>query len=136
MAYFKWDESCSVRVPEFDQHHQHMFSLGNQLADAMTSGQGEPAVSNILDELVAYTQFHFAAEERFMREEGFLALTQHEAEHLELTRRVFDFQERHRRGQAKLSIELILFLREWLTEHILVTDKKYGLNRLTIPPIT
>jgi hemerythrin len=129
MALFKWDESCSVRVPEFDQHHQHIFSLGNRLAEAIISGPAQLATAGILDELVSYTQFHFAAEETFMREEGFCALAQHEAEHTAIASQVLDFQVRQKMGNSELPIELILFLREWLTHHILNTDMKYGLTR-------
>jgi hemerythrin len=36
-----------------------------------------------------------------------------------------DFQKRYQAGQVALSVEMMNFLKDWLTNHIVETDKRY-----------
>jgi hemerythrin len=60
-----------------------------------------------------------------MRIFDYSAYEEHKQYHQELTRQVKDFNEKFRSGKATLSMELLSFLRKWLTNHIMVEDKKY-----------
>ena len=59
-----WNSSLVNGVSRFDQQHQRLVALVNQLYKAMKSGQGKGAVGAVLDELVEYTATHFADEEK------------------------------------------------------------------------
>jgi hemerythrin len=133
VALFAWDQSCSVNVPEFDRHHQHLYTLVNRLHEAMLAGQAKTTTSGILDELISYTQSHFAAEEAFMTARAFPGLAQHKAEHAALTGQVLDFRERYRSGTAPITLELMHFLRDWLVNHIQRSDKLYSLLDVARP---
>jgi hemerythrin-like metal-binding protein len=126
MALFSWDETYSVNNPEFDRHHQHLYSLVNRLHDAMLSGQAKETMSGILDELISYTQGHFAAEEAFMIARAFPGLAAHKAEHTKLAGQVLEFRDRFRAGGAPITLELMHFLRDWLQNHIQRSDKLYS----------
>ena len=89
-------------------------------------GQGEDVLHRVFHELVSYTQTHFAAEERFMLSHRFGGFLSHKAEHERLTKQVVDFQREFRAGKIALSISLMDFLKSWLAEHIMGTDKKYS----------
>ncbi|MCL6546406.1 MAG: hemerythrin domain-containing protein [Bryobacteraceae bacterium] len=70
MAFLDWQEAYSVKVPELDQQHQRLVGMLNRLHDALRAG-GDPAVAQkVVEELVLYTQHHFAAEERLMETSG------------------------------------------------------------------
>jgi len=133
MALFTWDESCSVNVPEFDRHHQHLYCLVNSLHDAMTRGQARSALAPILDELISYTKSHFLAEEAFMLARAYPGLAAHKAEHAALTSQVLEFRERFSEGKAPITLELMHFLRDWLINHIQRSDKLYGGLNATRP---
>jgi hemerythrin len=53
-------------------------------------------------------------------------LTAHRTKHDDLTRQVEDFVARYERGESSLNIQLLNFLRDWLTKHIQVEDRQYG----------
>jgi hemerythrin-like metal-binding protein len=126
VALFAWDETCSVNVPEFDRHHQHLYTLVNRLHDAMLAGHAKETMCGILDELISYTQGHFAAEEAFMIARAYPGLNAHKAEHAKLCEQVVEFRERFRSGGAPITLELMHFLRDWLQNHIQRSDKLYS----------
>jgi len=46
--------------------------------------------------------------------------------HDNLTKQVIDFYNNYQKGNAAISIDLMHFLSDWLTKHIVVEDKKYS----------
>jgi len=46
--------------------------------------------------------------------------------HRNLTKQVEEFVERYEQGASTLSLQLMTFLSDWLTNHIQKTDKEYG----------
>jgi hemerythrin-like metal-binding protein len=125
-----WNESCSVNVPEFDKDHQHLYSLVNSLHDAMLAAKAREALSDLLDELISYSQSHFVNEESFMAARNFPGLAAHAAEHAQLTQQVLEFRERFRSG-TPITLGLMHFLREWLAQHIECSDKLYCVPNAT-----
>ena len=126
MPIFKWDDSFSVGIKEFDGHHKKLMDLINQLHDAMAQGKGQVELEVILAELVNYTHTHFASEERAMVQYGLPRMAIHKAAHDALTKKVLDFQKQFKEGKLGLTIQVISFLKEWLTDHIMKEDKLYG----------
>lgn len=123
---FEWDPSYSVSVQLLDRHHQHLFGLVNGLHFAMLNQQGTAVLAATLEELVTYTRMHFVAEEVLMEAFSFPGYLQHRMEHERLTRTVTEFQSQFLSGQERLSVQLMEFLKSWLADHILGTDKKYS----------
>lgn len=126
MALFAWNEKYTVKVEEFDQHHQKLMSLINQLHAYMMQGQGRTVVEPILGELREYTRYHFSAEEMKMARYAFPGLMEHKAQHKSLSERLDTFYERYMKGEEELTIDLFMFLKEWLLRHIALEDKQYG----------
>jgi hemerythrin-like metal-binding protein len=52
--------------------------------------------------------------------------SQHIEEHERFSQRVVEIQKEFQRGKTNLSLEVMQFLKNWLTEHILKTDAAYG----------
>ncbi len=126
MPIILWNDSYSVRVREIDEQHQRLIALINALYEAMTSGRGKDVLSSTLSELVDYTRSHFSYEEQRMRACQYPDYAAHKKEHEALTERVVQLQKRHEMGEAALTVEVMVFLKEWLTNHILEKDKKYS----------
>jgi hemerythrin len=92
----------------------------------MQAGHAKDSLGRILDELVKYTQVHFAREEKFFEQTGYPAAAPHKQEHDTLTRQVLDVQQKYMAGAtATLSIDVLRFLKNWLLNHIQVNDQKY-----------
>jgi hemerythrin len=126
MALLDWSLSLSVDVPEMDAQHKKLFGLLNDLNEAMKQGRTRDEMVRVFDELVRYTQTHFASEERFLASIGYPDLAQHKKEHAELMGQVAAFKADYDAGKAMISIKLLGFLRDWVRNHIQKTDKEYG----------
>jgi hemerythrin len=50
----------------------------------------------------------------------------HKAEHDKLTVKVLEYKKKFENNEILISVELLNFLRDWLTNHIMKTDRKYG----------
>lgn len=134
MPLVTWTDSYSVNVTVFDKHHQHLFSLLNDLHDAMLGGRGKDVLQKTIAELVSYTQNHFTAEEAALKRTGYPDLERHRAEHQRFAAQVQQFATDFASGKAMLTLEVLNFLRQWLQNHIVGTDQRYGahLNRNAI----
>ncbi|HTP13088.1 MAG TPA: bacteriohemerythrin, partial [Bacteroidota bacterium] len=77
-------------------------------------------------ELVAYTKVHFQTEEDFFKKFAYPGYAQHKTQHDKLAQQVLDFQQQYKSGRSMFTIELMNFLKNWLSGHILGTDKNYS----------
>ncbi len=126
MALIAWSDSLSVKVKQFDDQHKKLVDMVNQLFDAMKTGKGSQVMGDILKQLISYTQTHFAAEERLMKQYGYPDMEAHKKEHNALVMQVLDLQKQFQEGKAVLTQNVLTFLRDWLSWHIQGDDKKYG----------
>jgi hemerythrin len=121
---FEWKQNYSLGHGAIDSQHQRLFELANHLHAAMTQGKGKDKVSETLRNLVDYTKTHFANEESLMQTHHYPDYAHHKADHDALTERVTAFQKEFAAGHVQMSVELLQFLKDWLTNHIGETDRK------------
>ena len=126
MLPIKWDEKYSVHVKEIDNQHKDLFSLFNKLQNGMTTGTSKVELEQILTELIDNTVIHFATEEKLMQRFSYIGYIEHKRTHDNLIAEAKDLQEKFSHGKIVLSEEVSLFLSDWLTDHIIDIDKKYG----------
>lgn len=120
-----WTPEMSVGVEDFDQHHIVLFNIINKLAEAMSKGEAQNKLLSILDELVEYTDWHFAAEELIFDRYNYPHKENHKKIHksmLEKARQLYNDAEL---GKDVMSTEVLDFLQDWIVDHIMVVDKKY-----------
>ena len=126
---FAWSDRFLVGVSEIDGQHRRLIEMVSAFYAALDGRRpAKQALGELLKGLVEYTRYHFATEERLMALARFPDSQEHRAQHADFTRRVGDLMDRFSRGRLVLSIEATTFLREWLTDHILVSDKALGLH--------
>lgn len=126
MPFLTWNDKVhGVGVQRFDQEHQKLFAIINELHDAMRAGQGRLKVADILGRLTKYTVEHFAGEEAAMRAANYPGAASHAAEHAKLKNQVKTFLAELEAGKSMVTIELMNFLRDWLERHIQQSDRQY-----------
>jgi hemerythrin-like metal-binding protein len=123
MALMTWGAMLQLGYGDIDDQHKKLVELVNSLDDAMRAGKSREVLGGVLDELIKYTQFHFAFEEKLMDQYNISTTAAHKAEHQQLISDVATFQTKFESGSASVSTELMSFLRTWLSDHILKTDK-------------
>lgn len=126
MSFFTWEDRYSVNIAAMDEQHKRLVKMLNDLFEAMLSGKGREVVGKVLTDLVNYTKVHFSAEEELMRKNGYPDLLSHKKEHDALAKKAVELDQKFRTTKMSLTVETGNFLKDWLTNHILYTDKKYG----------
>lgn len=125
MPLFSWKEEYSVHVEELDHHHKKFIAILNELYDNCFERNKELMVGTKIDELIAYTKYHFAAEENFMKYVGYGGIEAHLRKHEKLTRKLQELKQLSNGNQLELTKELIVCLGKWILQHILEEDKQY-----------
>ena len=126
MPLITWSDNYSVKIAKFDNQHKNLVNIINDMHSAMGSGKGKELLKPTLEKLIDYTVKHFAEEESEMKRTGYHSYTSHKFEHDKLTRTVKELYSKINSGQTVLSMEVMNFLREWLTSHIVKVDKQYS----------
>lgn len=126
MAVIKWRDSYETGVEQFDQEHQKLVALVNLMFEAIRDKSTEEVVAQASTELVTYAVEHFAHEEQAMEALAYNDLEAHKEEHAQLRAKAEQFHARIAQKDPDAALEFYHFLREWLTNHILVCDMAYG----------
>jgi hemerythrin len=126
MPLFTWNDTYSVSVKSMDDQHKKLFNLINQLHDAMSAGKGKAIVGTVLDEMLDYTRTHFTAEEKVLEKVAYPGLPEQKKQHKIYVDKIIEMQQKLQGGSLTVSMEASQFLRDWLTNHIMVIDKKYA----------
>jgi hemerythrin len=126
MPLIEWTADLSVNVVLIDDQHKSLFGLLNQLYSAMKAGKPEQILKPLLDDLVHYAQVHFATEEMYMKQFEFPGYAEHCTEHQAFKERLLGFQSGLSAERFTLSMEIAGFLKNWVHDHISITDKRYS----------
>ncbi|MBF0178429.1 MAG: hemerythrin family protein [Magnetococcales bacterium] len=126
METLQWTDALSVGLAEIDNDHKKLVEMLNALIVASRDGSERIRIGKILDELISYTSWHFRHEERLMQTYRFKGFMAHKNEHAGLIEQAASLQKAFHANQAEITLEVLEFLRNWLTHHILETDLELG----------
>jgi len=126
MPVFEWNSSFELGIEEFDQHHKHLVGLLNETYDNFTGEANNEVLAAVLDKLIDYATYHFAAEEHWMGLNGYAGLYKQREDHNMFSRRIVEIQTDFDNARKSVMIEALVFLKEWLSDHILEDDADYG----------
>lgn len=125
---FEWTQEYSVENPLLDSQHQKLFDIINELFDSMTKKAELSKIEAIFASLESYGTEHFAEEEKLMRQASYPHLEAHQKEHADFFERIAQLKNQLRSGEKvyTVPIETLIFIRNWLKQHILHKDKLYA----------
>ena len=126
MGIITWGNELSIGIDGIDRQHKKLVDLINAIHDAMKQGKAKDIMAKVLKELTDYTVQHFSAEEQFMVKHQYPGYEAHREEHQKLIRKVLAITKDFEAGKLSISMEIMSFLKDWLKDHICVTDKKYA----------
>ncbi|HCT29918.1 MAG TPA: hemerythrin [Bacteroidales bacterium] len=125
MSFFKWEKTYAFGIEAIDKDHQMLVMIINELYEAMESGNSKKILNDIVYRLTDYAKNHFRREEMILKSIAYHEYDSHKAEHNDFINQVVVFKQKLDSGEIAFSVEVARFLREWLKEHILSSDKKY-----------
>ncbi|MBN2773672.1 MAG: hemerythrin family protein [Prolixibacteraceae bacterium] len=123
--FFKWTDQLSVGIQEIDNQHKKLVGLLNGLYQAFMNRQHVEVVGKIIDEMAAYAAYHFETEEKYFALFRYAESSAHIQEHLEFKQKVDEFILKFKKNNGALTYEVMNYLRKWLNNHIMISDKKY-----------
>jgi hemerythrin len=127
MDFIKWDESYELNIQEIDSQHRSLFRLVNKLHESLESSSQHLEIKVVLEELITYTKVHFRFEELFFARISFPMEDKesHKKEHQKFYKTVTEFQQQLLKNEEQLTIAVLDFLKDWLKNHILITDMHF-----------
>ena len=125
MPICTWTSKYSVGIEEIDKQHQKIVLLLNTLYDALKERKEKNQLESILNELVEYTNYHFEFEEELSEKCSNTDNITHIQEHNDLREQVMNFNNNIKAGKEVNAQEIIKFLIDWLTKHIMISDKEF-----------
>jgi hemerythrin len=128
----EWQEDLSVGDAQLDADHRSIFELIDHVQSAAESELDSTLVETALDQLVDYTDRHFAREEAFMRRIGYPDVERHHDKHQALINRVRALQDRLGQEDENVGEDLVVFLNDWWYVHIVQEDmafKRFAENK-------
>ena len=123
---FAWREAYSTHVPEMDLQHQKFFHLAEEFYKASAAGQSQLVLSGILADFAQHAAKHFQDEEALMEAADYPGLAVQRVKHRRLLAGVADFQAAYASGIFHRRGDFGSFLANWITDHILTEDRRYG----------
>ncbi len=121
----EWNDKYSLNISLIDEQHKKLFEIINKAIIAEKNSKVANDVLGILDEMTEYALKHFETEERYMKEFNFPEYQAHRNEHIDFTNNSIDYKNRVVSGDFQIINEILEYLKQWLVNHIQVTDKKY-----------
>ncbi len=125
------DPKYSIGIPEMDAQHARWIGLIEKFRSVgsvhLMERAGINAAIHALEQLLKYTQSHFASEEQFIAAHNYPALEAHKQQHRDLESvlvKLLDGARAHPTGGTPLKLNL--FATVWLLEHIMQEDDKYA----------
>ncbi len=116
-----WSNAYSIGDEKIDAEHQRLFDIANEL-NVCTN---KIHLTTILKELIKYTKFHFANEERFMRELNFSRIAEHKVLHQNLVEALNEVLKKISTQDMEETIfQLSILVNKNILQHILIEDKK------------
>lgn len=120
--FIRWSDISSVGINEIDDQHKELLNIFNELNETL----GNEDRKAVIDKLVKYTIIHFATEEIVMNISNYPDIEEHKKQHKALNDTVCGYINKYEHDPDLTNHDLLLFLKQWLTEHTIESDKKFG----------
>lgn len=127
MPLMVWNDRLSVGIEAIDRDHRKLVMLMNALYDAVNAGSGKDLIVPLMDELVAYCEYHFSHEEALFSRFNYPEALEHAFEHAAMAEWCEKTQSdlRDQRLPAP-SLHVITYLKDWVFDHIMGSDRRFG----------
>jgi hemerythrin len=122
-----WESKFLVDCEVIDNQHKGLVDMTNDLLQGCKAGNGKADVAFIktVRKAAEYAQIHFSTEEKYMLQVEYPDFAAHKKEHealvAEVVNQIKAFEENRNDPRVFAG-----FLKDWLMNHIAVSDKKYA----------
>jgi hemerythrin len=125
MRSLEWKESYSVGVQSLNDQHKVLIGHLNTIYQLFDSPDNKVPVGTLLTDLEQYAQIHFKSEEDLFTKYKYREFDKHALEHRFYEQKVSEFKTRFDSSDEKVTLDMLEFLADWLTGHIMGSDQEY-----------
>lgn len=121
---FTWNENYSVGFDEVDNQHKKFFILSDEVIKYIGDGECAENISSKIKELHNYALWHFNTEKIYMEKCRYEFVDEHLTDHAKILNKINSIQKDVGKFDSDFGSELMVILKDWFINHILVIDKK------------
>jgi hemerythrin len=131
----EWKDEYSIGIQLIDEQHKHLFEIGNSAFRLLNNHSHLDKYSEIhliIEDLFQYTKYHFKCEEEYMLEKNDHNYYSQKIEHEDFIKKIDSFKlDKIDQSKDKYIMKLILFIFDWILDHILKKDKLISIDLLS-----
>lgn len=109
-----------------DREHDIQIDLLRVLCNAANGGTDSAELGVILDQLIAYSEVHFASEELLMRMNSYDEYEDHADDHIRMLETLQEIATAHAAGNSALVAGKADQVLAFITNHIATRDKRFA----------
>jgi hemerythrin len=126
MFVTKWNAELLIGIPAIDQQHRQLVELLTEAYVGFVIGIN--IEKHVVDEVISGMTKCFEYEESWMVNNAYPELFEHKKEHDFFTQRLMEISRSYNQD-ANTSIDVLIFLNNWVNHHIRLTDAKLGMHQ-------
>jgi len=127
----EWTDKLATGISTIDSQHKELFKRINNLVTAIKEHRCKTEIDGTIKFLDDYARVHFSEEEKHMRDSNYGGLEEQREDHKKYLAALADLKEqasltRVLGGYYDLSATTNQVVVDWIVDHIMKLDMKYG----------
>ncbi len=123
---------AQMGLKDIDSQHEQLVECMSELLDGTKKMSASSSVKVALKRLRDYAKTHFAYEEQLMLNIEYPKVASHQQLHLVFFKKLDEFEIDVQGAQGLHATELLLFLKDWLIQHIAKEDRDYADHKIAL----
>lgn len=120
-----WNDSLNTGIKTIDDQHRKLFDFFNEFSKNLEINSTKQVLEDILQKMTDYVDYHFSTEEELFAQCKFPEAEKHIQQHDMFRKKVSEYIKKKSTKELQLSFEIIVFLSNWIIDHIKVSDREY-----------
>jgi len=124
-----WGKKYDVGIESINLQHKKIIDITNQLYQACYAENKvtETVFKESMSRMVEYVRYHFATEQELLKRINYPGYLDHKKEHERLITQILAAVKDFNNGKKFIPNQFVRTLRDWIFNHIAITDKNYAL---------
>jgi hemerythrin len=118
MPFLIWQDNYSVNNEVIDSQHKKLFALYNRLYISHLNRESEEAFEVLIDELIAYRDYHSVVDQHFLLESGKKTILKFIREHKTFIRKIQEVTYCLENNKYELLAEQIIEIKKLILNHV------------------
>ncbi len=121
----EWKKEYETGIEIIDNQHKKWIDFINQLITAIVNAEEQGKLTELFNNLIEYTQYHFSFEEKYMKEFNYPDYEQHVQVHNNFINKLTNLFNQFLKGDYYIGLQLLDLLIDWVINHVTGTDRGY-----------